>query len=454
MPPGTGTKEDAIAFSGIKGPTAGAKSKTRAEINRPNTPPPGSGDGGAAARAARKAAAKAKAKKKAQDDLAANVAAQDKRDAAEAKAKAKRVNDATKTREEQTRKASAAKRAKAQADKVKAEARKASAAKDAEINAEAKRLADQGVIESAKLRKHLADKEAADKANSVESGLLSNDVKITPLADANVVEESNNPFSGVGDWFGNLFGDTSNDTEEEKSDSVGSMLKNIANPIGSLARNIFKESQTGMNDIAKDEWALLNKEASRDPNSPWHTMSDAEKASLARKPQIDKQLPHAFIDGHPNTPIQKEIAKLTGGKSPSSTVYNADGSVNIAATAQTVRGNGGGNAGGASAPAPVAAPKWWEPGYEAPGNGGDGGIWTPGPNPPQFGGGQQVPGLPDYLQRELAQTPDFTGTFQSSLLGNTALPSQQITGLLAPPQQPQQQQIDPNQIAGLLRGFI
>jgi len=41
MPPGSGTVADAIKFSGITGPTAGVNSKTREEINRPNTLSPG-----------------------------------------------------------------------------------------------------------------------------------------------------------------------------------------------------------------------------------------------------------------------------------------------------------------------------------------------------------------------------------------------------------------------------
>jgi hypothetical protein len=276
-----------------------------------------------------------------------------------------------------------------------------------------------------------------------------------PKAAAPVAKQSNNPFAGVGDWFSNMFGDTSNDTEEEKSDSVGQGLMFLSNPFTSALKGIFKEGQTGMNDEAKDEWSLLNQEASRNDNSSWHSMSDAEKAYLARKPQVDNQLPHAFIDGNPVTSEQKAIAALTGGKAPGYTVYNGDGSVNIERTAMTAgNGNGDGNGGQGGQQAP-AAPNWWEEGYQQPINGGGGQL-------PGFGGGQQVQGLPGYLQNELAPTPDFTGSYQSSLLGNTALPSQQITGLLAPQQQqpqqynftaPQQQpQITREMLQGLLGG--
>ena len=205
-----------------------------------------------------------------------------------------------------------------------------------------------------------------------------------------------------------------------------------------------------MNDDAKAQYDLLEKEARGYSGAAWNNMTEEEKVTLARKPQMDAQLPHAFVDGHPTTDVQRQIAALTGGKAPGSTVYNGDGSVNIQATAATAnQGGGNGGQGGQQAP---AGPKWWEAGYQQPVVGGQPPQFGT-PQPPQYGGGQQVQGLPDYLQREMAYTPDFTGTFQPSLLGNTTLPSQQITGLLAPPQQQQQPQIDLNQIAGLLQGF-
>ena len=245
---------------------------------------------------------------------------------------------------------------------------------------------------------------------------------------------------------------------------IGDSITNMNDPIkrllefnkrggvfGEIFRKFTEQSDFGMNDDAEAEYERLSGSAdNQHPNSKWNLMTEKERVALARKPQMDNQLAHAFIDGHPTTPDQIAIAKLTGGKSPGSSVYNADGSVNIQATA-AMANNGGGNGGVAQAPA--AGPKWWEPGYQPPGDGG-GGIWTPQPNPPQYGGGQQVPGLPAYLQQEMAYTPDFTGSFQPSLLGNTTLPSQQITGLLAPPAQQKQQQFDPKMMGGLLRGFM
>tara|TARA_R110000787_G_scaffold194349_3_gene305931 strand:+ start:88 stop:1161 length:1074 start_codon:yes stop_codon:yes gene_type:complete len=350
-PPGTGSLADAIAFSGISGPTAGANSQTRAQINSNN-----------------------------------NTAASTRL------LNARRIN--------------------------------------AEIVAQDKAEA----------------KAASDWAT-----------KVAALDKEKAVKKSNNVFEGVGDWFTNLFGDTSNDTEEDKFDAVGTALT-LASPVLSVFKRIVDEGRTGMNDIAKDEWSLLNKEASRDPNSPWHTMSDAQKAHLARKPQIDNQLPHAFIDGNPTTDVQKKIALLTNGKAPTSTVYNGDGSVNIERTALTA--NNGGDGGQNLAGQAPASPNWWEEGYVAPIGGAVQPPWFSGGG---VSGGQQIQGLPGYLQNELAATPDFTGSYQSSLLGNTALPSQQITGLLAPPQQqpqqynfttPQQQpQVTLEQLKGLLGGY-
>ena len=376
MPPGTGSVADAKAFSGISGPTAGANSKTRAQINSSG------GGGGGADRAVR----------------AAEVA---------------RLTAANKA-----------------ADQVKAEA-----------------------------------KAAAKKAAAVDA-----------LAKENAIKKSNNPFSGVGDWFSNLFGDTSNDTEEEKSDPVGTALGFLGSPVLSIFKNIIDEAGTGMNDIAKDEWALLNQEAARDPNSPWHTMSDAQKAYLARKPQMDDQLPNAFIqDGISSTanedqldairPFIKDLnmSDAQWNNLPIEMKRHLASNTKVNSSSGVITGGGGGGAGQGNqnlAGQAPASPNWWEEGYVAPIGG--------AVQPPWFSGGgvsagQQTPGLPGYLQNELAATPDFTGSYQSSLLGNTALPSQQITGLLAPAQQqpqqynftaPQQQpQVTLEQLKGLLGGY-
>jgi hypothetical protein len=257
--------------------------------------------------------------------------------------------------------------------------------------------------------------------------------------------------SGIGDSFSSmgdkLFGDNA---------SIKDMLAKQAEfqskggIFGEIFRKFNDQRKFGMNDAARSEYNRLEMENRNDPGSQWNELSEEERVRLARKPQMDAQLPHAFIDGHPTTDVQKQIAALTGGKAPGSTIYGIDGKVDIAATAQLANQSPGGGGGGQPE---APAPKWWEPGYVPPGGGQPPVGGFPPSQPPIYGGGQPVQGLPAYLQRELAPTPDFTGSFQPSLLGNTTLPSQQITGLLAP-QQPQQQQLNPQLLAGLLGGLV
>ena len=76
---------------------------------------------------------------------------------------------------------------------------------------------------------------------------------------------------------------------------VGGLLKAYSefDPVGDLAQ----QTVYGMNDIARDEY--VRQEAS---NPDWPMMSEKERVQLARKPQMDNQLPHAFInDGIINT---------------------------------------------------------------------------------------------------------------------------------------------------------
>jgi len=121
------------------------------------------------------------------------------------------------------------------------------------------------------------------------------------------------------------------------------MLGAALSPMGSMVKKAGKvfmnQSKYGMNDEAKIEYDRLI----RDPANAGK--SEQELVQLARKPQMDKQLPHAFIDGNPTTDVQKEIAKLTGGRAPMSTVYNNDGSVNLAATASNVSSDNQGTQG-------------------------------------------------------------------------------------------------------------
>jgi hypothetical protein len=76
---------------------------------------------------------------------------------------------------------------------------------------------------------------------------------------------------------------------------VGGFLKAYSefDPLGDFAQ----QTVYGMNDVAKQEY--MRQEAS---NPNWPMMSEKERVQLARKPQMDNQLPHAFInDGISNT---------------------------------------------------------------------------------------------------------------------------------------------------------
>ena len=54
----------------------------------------------------------------------------------------------------------------------------------------------------------------------------------------------------------------------------------------------------------------------------------------AKPKDRESQLAHAFIEGHPRSAVQKQIAALTGGKTVTGTIYNTDGSVDVKRTAQ------------------------------------------------------------------------------------------------------------------------
>jgi len=82
---------------------------------------------------------------------------------------------------------------------------------------------------------------------------------------------------------------------------VGGFLKAYSefDPLGDFAQ----QTVYGMNDVAKQEY--MRQEAS---NPNWPTMSEKEKVQLARKPQMDNQLPHAFInDGISNTANEAQL---------------------------------------------------------------------------------------------------------------------------------------------------
>lgn len=76
--------------------------------------------------------------------------------------------------------------------------------------------------------------------------------------------------------------------------------------LGPAARPVtsfINQARYGMNQQAADEYNRLAAE-----RKGFMDMSEAERVQLARKPQMDAQLPHAFTKGNPRTQAQKEFA--------------------------------------------------------------------------------------------------------------------------------------------------
>ena len=79
------------------------------------------------------------------------------------------------------------------------------------------------------------------------------------------------------------------------------------NPASIFAKAFASESMLGMNDRARDEYALNAQEAARDPNNPWNTMTEAQKVSMSRQSQLDEQLPNAYIGGGQGRPNEAQL---------------------------------------------------------------------------------------------------------------------------------------------------
>lgn len=322
---------------------------------------------------------------------------------------------------------------------------------------------------------------AADKAKDTVKVETKPKTKTTidSVLDTPVVttEKADEPFS-FSNWWADLF---SPRTEEEKAnepdDQVKSALKFMLSPVGTVLPIFLDEFRHGMNDTAKTEYLrLTNSPENKHPNSDWNLMTEAQRVELARKPQIDNQLPHAYIGGPNGTQNEAQLDALRPANMPQSQwdklprslkMQLADHSLSAGISGYSGGGNGAGN--GVDAVEEPEIPKWWEVGQNA-NTGGTGAIGTGGTYDPY------------NLQQELSTTPDFTGSYdpdqelmqgsqfyqpqqpynpsiplqaynqtaQTSLLGNTALPSQQITGLLAPPRQ--EPQFNPNRFNNLLGG--
>jgi len=79
------------------------------------------------------------------------------------------------------------------------------------------------------------------------------------------------------------------------------------NPASIFAKAFADESMLGMNNRARDEYALNAQEAARDPNNPWNTMTEAQKVSMSRQSQLDEQLPNAYIGGGQGRPNEAQL---------------------------------------------------------------------------------------------------------------------------------------------------
>jgi len=283
----------------------------------PNTPPPGrGGDGGAAKRAAAEKAA----------------------------ADAKAINDATKAREAQTRKAAEKVRLKAQADKLLADkllAEKATKAKsvadeNAAIEAESQRLLAESEALTAATAKIAAQKEQArlnlTARNRYQEMTETPEVKGNPNVAGNTYANAPTQFTegrsgtsyypeqapdtmfsglGIGSLVGkavdavtggNMSG-TITDTAGGPDSFMGGLIDAYSqfDPIGDFSQ----QTVYGMNDAAKQEY--LRQEAS---NPNWQGMSEADRVSLARKPQMDNQLAHAYIGGPNGTQNEAQLNAL------------------------------------------------------------------------------------------------------------------------------------------------
>jgi hypothetical protein len=84
---------------------------------------------------------------------------------------------------------------------------------------------------------------------------------------------------------------------------LGGMLGayNEFDPLGDFAQ----QTMYGMNDQARQEY--LRQEST---NPDWQMMSEADRVSLARKPQLDNQLPNAYIGGGQGRPNEAQLNSM------------------------------------------------------------------------------------------------------------------------------------------------
>ena len=86
----------------------------------------------------------------------------------------------------------------------------------------------------------------------------------------------------------------------------------------SVVKRIMLESEYGMSDRSKTEYNRLEKD-----HAGWGDLNDSQRVQLARKPQMDEQLAHAFTN-NPTTKAQKDIFQKHG-KAPVGSHRFSDG---------------------------------------------------------------------------------------------------------------------------------
>lgn len=97
------------------------------------------------------------------------------------------------------------------------------------------------------------------------------------------------------------------DFSPQMPNTAAGWLAMATNPASIFAKAFASESMLGMNDRARDEYALNAQEAARDPNNPWNTMTEAQKVSMSRQSQLDEQLPNAYIGGGQGRPNEAQL---------------------------------------------------------------------------------------------------------------------------------------------------
>jgi len=383
----------------------------------------GNGEGAARAKAAREQAA-AKAKRDAQAKI----------DKAE-KAQALKVKQA---KDKADAKAKADKRAKDKAAYDKAQALKAKQAKD---KADAKAVADKRAKDKTEYDKgiELATKKAKVKRDNAAKKLKADALKTAAVGDVPVgavwsgsTQETNvDPLErlersdGTGmQNQGDAYYPTgyAESLEDNAPDSMLGYGRALLNPMSSIittaGQTMLNQTQYGMNKEAAD----LYKDLIKDPANAG--MSVKELVQMARQPQMDKQLPHAFIhDETGSTATESQlnaIRPFIKDLSMSDSQWNSlpvemkrhlASGTKVDSSSGVITGGGGGNGGGGGmltgAPVAPTAPTAPTLGQLTTGD------YTPterpswAPNPTFMGQPVQQQSFAPQWNQQPQQTPSF-----------------------------------------------